>query len=70
LPEAATAVVDVVVVIIRILDGRQPRRGELMTRLPRGGGGSYYPHRRMGSTAHGFCPAATTPRRQDGDNGR
>ena len=40
LPEAATAVIDVVAVVIRILDGRRPRRGRRTMRLPGGGGGS------------------------------
>ena len=39
LPEAAAAVINVVFVVIRILDGRRPRRGGRTARLPGSGGG-------------------------------
>jgi hypothetical protein len=56
LPEApATAVINVVVVVIHI--------GGWTTRLPGGNGGAYYPHCRMCGAVHGFV-------RQDGYNGR
>jgi hypothetical protein len=40
LPEAAAAVVNVIIVIIRFLDGCRPGRGGRRTQLPGGGGGS------------------------------
>ena len=60
LPEAAAAIVDVIVIFIHILDGRRPQRGGRTTQLPGCDEGSYCPH--LAATAR--C------RLQTGDDGR